>query len=126
MNEIDSKTKTLPDKAVATESDDGSLSSLGLQRLSRQRRFHVPTVSLRELVGKKFWVCDFAPDVRTRYGEGRTVVLCKYNRDDAPEKAFKFITASSEIAEIMQCVEDLSAFPRFVTVRQDQNCFYLE
>ena len=49
MNEIDSKTKTLPDKAVATESDDGSLSSLGLQRLPRQRRFHVPTVSLREL-----------------------------------------------------------------------------
>lgn len=105
--------------------DDSSLAALRLQHKASVRRFHCRTVSLRELVGKKIFILGYADDVTTRFGDGRTVVHCKYNLAD--EDSFKFITASSEIAEIMHDIDQLDAFPRSATVKTDNNrVFWME
>ena len=105
--------------------DDGSLAALRLQHKATVRRFHCRTVSLRDLVDKKIFVLGYADEVTTRFGDGRTVVHCKYNLAD--EDSFKFITASSEIAEIMRDIEQLDAFPRSATVKTDNNrVFWME
>lgn len=112
-------------KGSRDTADDGSLAALRLQHKASVRRFHCRTVSLRDLVDKKIFVLGYADEVTTRFGDGRTVVHCKY--DLADEESFKFITASSEIAEIMRDIDQLDAFPRSVTVKAENNrIFWLE
>lgn len=106
--------------------DDGSLSFLNIPPDSNKKYFHCDEITQQKLLGKSFWVIDFAENIPTRYGQERYLVKIKFNCDDPDNDARKFFTNSTEIKYILDKIKELNKLPRKVTMRSDCNRFYFE
>lgn len=93
--------------------DDGSLDFLKIPADETNKHFN-------------FWVCDYIEGVKTKFGENRTLVKIKMNRDDHDRDARKFFTNSREIKYVLAKIREMDKFPRRVTMRASGTRYYLE
>lgn len=77
--------------------DDGSLDFLKIPADETNKHFNCPETTQQKLINLTFWVCDYIEGVKTKFGENRTLVKIKMNRDDHDRDARKFFTNSREI-----------------------------
>ena len=105
--------------------DDGSLDFLNIPTDPTNRHFNCPETTQQKLINMTFWVFDYIEDVKTKFGEGRTLVKIKFNKEDKENEAKKFFTGSAEILYILQKIKEMKAFPHRVTLRVNRNrdCF---
>ena len=106
--------------------DDGSLEFLKIPTDPTNRHFNCPEITQQKLTNLTFWICDYIDDVKTKFGEGRTIVKIKFNKEDKECDAKKFFTNSKEIKYVLSKVKELNAFPRRVTMRASGTRYYLE
>ena len=76
--------------------DDGSLEFLKIPTDPTNRHFNCPEITQQKLTNLTFWICDYIDDVKTKFGEGRTIVKIKFNKEDKDCDAKKFFTNSRE------------------------------
>lgn len=62
--------------------DDGSLDFLKIPADETNKHFNCPETTQQKLINLTFWVCDYIEGVKTKFGENRTLVKIKMNRDD--------------------------------------------
>ena len=72
--------------------DDGSLEFLKIPTDPTNRHFNCPKITQQKLTNLTFWICDYIDDVKTKFGEGRTIVKIKFNKEDKDCDAKKFFT----------------------------------
>lgn len=113
------------------EIDDGSLGFLNIPRDRNSRSFNCPETTQSKLANTTFWVVDFIEDVPTRYSKskgtsGQTLVKIKPERDSPESECRKFFTGSADILYVLQKVREMDKFPRRVTLRGNNNRYYLE
>lgn len=70
--------------------DDGSLDFLKIPADETNKHFNCPETTQQKLINLTFWVCDYIEGVKTKFGENRTLVKIKMNRDDHDRDARKF------------------------------------
>lgn len=71
-------------------------SELGVKPIEKGKVWNVPTISIIDILNCEIEVCDFER-VKTRFGEGRTILLIKH--EDEQKKLF---TSSKPIAEVIE------------------------
>jgi hypothetical protein len=106
--------------------DDGSLAALNIPRDESNRRFNCPEITQQRLINLSFWIVDYIENVKTKFGEGRTIVLIKFNLNDNESDSKKFFTNSHDIKYTLSKVKELNMFPRKATMRATGNRYYLE
>jgi len=106
--------------------DDGTLAFLNLPRPEGNKQFHCDVIAIDELVNKVFYVVDYQPAVKTRYGENRYLVNIKFELGDSDDKARKFFTNSVEIKDVLDKIKALNKFPRKVTLRKHKKSYWFE
>lgn len=106
--------------------DDGSLAFLNIEPEESNKHFNCPEVTQQKLINLSFWLCDFIPGIKTKFGGERYLVLIKYNKDDKMADARKFFTNSAEIKHILDQIKERNAFPRRATLRASGTRYYLE
>ena len=116
---------------MSEQSDDGSLSFLGIGRDPQSRSFNCETTRQMKLVNTTFWVVDYMEDIPTKFSrdkgkQGQTLVMIKSDPSLPDSEALKFFTGSSDILYVLREIRKRDAFPRRVTLRQSGNRFYLE
>lgn len=102
-----------------------TLASLNLPQREGNKQFHCDAIPMDELVGKRFWIMDFQ-SVKTKYGEGRYLILIKYSLEDDESKAKKFFTACQEIKDTIDMVADRKAFPVQATLFKHKKSYWLK
>jgi hypothetical protein len=90
------------------------------------KHFNCPETTQQKLINLTFWVCDYIEGVKTKFGENRTLVKIKMNRDDHDRDARKFFTNSREIKYVLAKIREMDKFPRRVTMRASGTRYYLE
>ena len=106
--------------------DDGSLDFLKIPADETNKHFNCPETTQQKLTNLSFWVCDYIEGVKTKFGNDRTLVKIKTNRDDKDSEAKKFFTNSQEIKYVLKQIKDRNAFPRRVTMRASGTRYYFE
>ena len=106
--------------------DDGSLDFLNIPTDPTNRHFNCPETTQQKLINMTFWVFDYIEDVKTKFGEGRTLVKIKFNKEDKENEAKKFFTNSRDIKYILSKIRELNTFPRRVTMRASGTRYYFE
>ncbi len=99
--------------------DDGSLGFLKIPADETNKHFNCPETTQQKLINLTFWVCDYIEGVKTKFGENRTLVKIKMNRDDHDRDARKFFTNSREIKYVLAKIREMDKFPRRVRQRAD-------
>ena len=117
--------------AKISKEDDGTLAFLNLPRDPNSRSFNCDTVSQQKLVNTEFYVCDYLEEIQTKFSKqkgtsGQTLVLIKKRQEDPDSEALKFFTGSKEILYVLGKLRELDAFPRKVTMRCNNNRYFLE
>lgn len=92
--------------------DDGSLDFLKIPAGETNKHFNCPETTQQKLINLTFWVCDYIEGVKTKFGENRTLVKIKMNRDDHDRDARKFFTNSREIKYVLAKIREMDKFPR--------------
>lgn len=105
--------------------DDGTLSFLNIGHDPENKIFHCDVVRQSDLIGKSFWVLDWTENAKTRYGE-RMCILIGYTKDCPQSEQKKFMSSSKELRFQLRKIEELKAFPRYVTMCQYRNAHYFE
>lgn len=90
--------------------DDGSLDFLKIPADETNKHFNCPETTQQKLINLTFWVCDYIEGVKTKFGENRTLVKIKMNRDDHDRAK----------------IREMDKFPRRVTMRASGTRYYLE
>ena len=106
--------------------DDGSLSFLNLPKREDNKQFHCDTINQSELINQKFWILDYQPDVKTKFGEGKYIVYIKFDLNDSDDRAKKFFTGSVEIKDVLDKIRERDAFPRKMTLKKHKQSYWLE
>lgn len=106
--------------------DDGSLDFLKIPADETNRHFNCPETTQQKLCNLSFWVCDYIEGVKTKFGDDRTLVKIKMNRDDKEKDAKKFFTNSQEIKYVLGQIRQRNAFPRRVTLCASGTRYYFE
>jgi hypothetical protein len=108
-------------------SDDGTLAFLRLGKNPDRVWFHCKQVKQSQLEDETFYVLDYMEAKKTRYGEGRVVVLIG-DRPNEPEKTCKkFFSNSTDIKYVLSKLRELNKFPRKVTLRKyERGGYYFE
>lgn len=106
--------------------DDGSQDFLKIPADETNKHFNCPETTQQKLINLTFWVCDYIEGVKTKFGENRTLVKIKMNRDDHDRDARKFFTNSREIKYVLAKIREMDKFPRRVTMRASGTRYYLE
>ena len=106
--------------------DDGSLSFLKLPKPEGKKSFHCDKMTQQQLVNREFWILDYDTEVKTKYGTDKYIVFIKFNLGDSDDKARKFFTGSTEIKQTLDMVRERKAFPRRVTLRMENNNYWIE
>ncbi len=104
--------------------DDGSLNFLNIQEENGNKHFNCKEVTQQKLINISFWIIDILENVKTKFGEGRTLVKIKINLNDSDD--LKFFTNSSEIKYVLKKVKEMNKFPRKATMRACGTRYYLE
>lgn len=104
--------------------DDGSLDFLKIPADETNKHFNCPETTQQKLINLTFWVCDYIEGVKTKFGENRTLVKIKMNRDDHDRDARKFFTNSREIKYVLAKIREMDKFPRRVTMRASGTRYY--
>jgi len=86
-------------------------SELGIKADEDKNIFPVEIISITDVVNCEIEVVDFAPDVKTQYGDGRYVVKIKYENTER-----KFFTNATKIKDILDKV-DKKDFPFQTTIK---------
>lgn len=87
--------------------DDGSLDFLKIPADETNKHFNYPETTQQKLINLTFWVCDYIEGVKTKFGENRTLVKIKMNRDDHDRDARKFFTNSREIKYVLAKIREM-------------------
>ena len=106
--------------------DDGSLGFLRLPQPETNKQFHCEKTTQMDLANKTFWVLDYEPNVKTKFGDDRYLVFIKFELEDDQDKARKFFTNSPDIKRVLDLVRERNAFPRRVTMRTARQQYWLE
>jgi len=106
--------------------DDGSLSFLKIQPDTTNKHFNCSEITQQKLINLSFWVIDYLDDVKTKFGNNRFLVKIKFNQNDPDCEARKFFTNSHEIKYVLGKINEMSAFPRKVTMRASGTRYYFE
>lgn len=69
---------------------------------------------------------DYFDGMHTKFGADRILVKIKFNIEDNDENSFKFFTNSTDIKYVLSKVREMEAFPRCVTMRCNNNRYYIE
>lgn len=109
-----------------SRTDDGSLSFLGIAPDENNKHFNCEETTQQKLINLSFWLIDFIPGVKTKFGNERYLVKIKMDKNDPDNKAKKFFTNSSEIKYILEEIKKRNAFPRKVTMRASGTRYYFE
>jgi len=86
-------------------------SELGIKTNEDSTIFPVELISITDVTNCEIDVLDFAPDVKTQYGEGRYVVKIKYENVER-----KFFTNATKIKEVLDKVQK-EDFPFQTTIK---------
>jgi hypothetical protein len=106
--------------------DDGSLSFLNIEPDKNSRHFNCPEITQQKLINLTFWVIDFIEDIKTKFGNNRSLVKIKFNREDSEADAKKFFTNSQEIKYVLGKIREMNALPRRVTMRASGTRYFFE
>lgn len=106
--------------------DDGSLDFLRIPADETNKHFNCTETTQQKLTNLTFWVCDYINGVKTKFGDDRTLVKIKMNREDPDRDAKKFFTNCKEIKYVLEKIRERNAFPRRVTMRAEGTRYYLE
>lgn len=106
--------------------DDGSLAALGIEPDENNKHFNCPETTQQKLINTTFWVCDYIPGLKTKFGEARYLVKIKPEHNAPESEAKKFFTNSQEIKYILDKIKERKAFPRRVTMRASGTRYYFE
>lgn len=109
-----------------TKEDDGSLAFLNIQPDPSNKHFNCPETTQQKLINLSFWVIDYIDDIKTKFGNNRSLVKIKFGLEDPESEAKKFFTNSSEIKYVLGKIKEREAFPRRVTMRAAGSRYYFE
>ncbi|MFA6400913.1 MAG: hypothetical protein WCX31_04700 [Salinivirgaceae bacterium] len=89
-------------------------SDFNINTLENKNIFPVPVISIEEVTNCEIEVIDYEADVKTRHGDGRSIVKVKF---DGMER--KFFTNATPIKEALGKISK-SDFPFIATIKQQR------
>lgn len=105
------------------DEDDGTLAFLNIPKNPENPIYHCQQVNQSDLVNTSFYVLDCIPNVKTKFGPERMLVILSNHRD-APESEYKkFFTNSKDIKYILNYVKEVLKVKYYVRYADDMVFF---